>query len=461
MNFSNDDTIAAVATPAGAGGVGIVRVSGPEAFAVLERIFVPAGKSGRPDHARLLPGWVCDPEDGTRLDFVLAVRFEAPRSFTGEDVSEIQAHGGRLNLEGILHAVFRAGARPAEPGEFTLRAFLNGRMDLSRAEAVREVIESQTGAALAASRRHLQGDVYRLSEDARADLRNVAAHLEALLDFPDEDLPDGDLRTYLERLDGLEKRLGRAADSYARGRLLHQGLEVMIVGLPNVGKSSLLNRLARSRRAIVTDRPGTTRDFVEALVDLGGLPVRFVDTAGFTDTADGAEAIGVEWARERLERTDFVLLVLDRSERLRPDERHLVESLCGRNGLLVWNKSDRPAWAGDDGREELLPAWPRVSLSALTGEGLSDLETRLVAAVSEPPAEGDALILTSERHARAFEEARGAIRRAAKVLRERGGQWELSALELRGAMDALGEVIGLTTPDDILEEIFSRFCIGK
>lgn len=460
MTLTLDDSIAAIASGPGAGGIGIIRISGSESKNILEQLFKPLDDKVGLEHAHLVPGHIIDPGSGAKLDFVLAVCFMAPRSYTGQEVVEIQAHGGRLNLEQILAWVLKLGARAAGPGEFTLRAFQNGRIDLPRAEAVRELIESQTAAALNASRRHLGGDISRLCGKLREQIIQILAHIEAMVDFPDEDLPPEDRSQYLDRLMDIQKTLEEASATYSRGRLLHQGVETMIVGLPNVGKSSLLNALLRSDRAIVTDQPGTTRDLIEAQADLAGVPVRFVDSAGLREGAEDVEAIGVQRARQRLENTDFVLWVLDRSRPLLEDEGRLAKKLSGHRGILVINKSDLPARISEADVADLLP-WPRVELSAKLGEGLQALEQSIGDLLDRPATDADELVLTSARHQSAFLKAAAAISRINPALKSHEPAWELLAADLHEALYQLEEVIGVCTPEDILEEIFSNFCIGK
>ena len=460
MTNSLSDTIAAVATPPGMGGIGIIRISGIDAFKIAEAVFTPVSAAADAEHARLLPGRIVERESGRSLDFVMAVRLYSPRSYTGEDVFEIHGHGGRLNLERILGLVLARGARVANPGEFSLRAFLNGRMDLARAEAVRELIESRTDAALRTSRRHLEGDISDLCESAREACTAALAHLEALVDFPDERLPEGDATEYAEDLAKIAERINEAVQSYERGRLLHEGADTMIIGAPNVGKSSLLNRLLRSERAIVSEEPGTTRDLIEAVVAFAGVPVRFIDSAGLNTEAGGVEAIGVSRAWGRLENADFLLWVLDRSRPVQAQERELAGRLEGRRGIVVLNKLDLPSGCGGEARG-LVKSWPLVELSAKTGEGLDRLEAAIRDLLDRPDAESDEPIVTSVRHQATFSASVEAIRRARTGILKGDVPPELIAADLREALDRLGEVVGLTTPDDVLNEIFSKFCIGK
>ncbi len=460
MTMLLDDTIAAIATPHGAGGIGVIRLSGPKAFDIPKQLFETPQTEQLTPRCMQLGYWLKE-VNGERLDQVLVVHFVGPHSYTGENVVEIQAHGGRLNLEQILDSVLKLGIRPARPGEFTLRAFLHGRVDLTRAEAVQELIGSQTEAALRASRRHLQGDIAHLCGQVREQLVEILAHIEALIDFPDEELPADAGDEYERILQQVTETLTNAANSYARGRLLHEGAETMIVGRVNVGKSSLLNRLLRTERAIVTDTPGTTRDLIEATVDLGGVPLRFIDSAGLREGKDDVERIGIERAWQRLENTDFVLWVLDQSRSLHEEELQLAQRLSGHRGVLVINKCDLPGKLDHEKLSAFVPDWPRVRLSAKTGENIEELERSIQVLLADGDETTDEIVLTSARHAQAFRLSVEALQRARTGLSGEILPPELIAADLREALDTLAEVVGLTTPEEVLQRIFSTFCIGK
>ena len=456
-----DDTIAAVATPPGSGGVGIVRISGPNSFTLLSRIFIPRRSEAIFTPYLLLPGSIVDPQSENIIDTVLAVRFVAPHSYTGEDSVEIQAHGGRLNLLAILDLVLRNGARPARPGEFTLRAFLNGKVDLTRAEAVRSMIESRSEAALKISRRQLEGELCRFCEDLRQGLIDILALIEAHIDFPDEELPENDRSETVGRLKNLEAVLVHTAETYTRGRLLQEGIEVFITGRPNVGKSSLLNRLLRSERAIVTDTPGTTRDFVDGALVLNGIQLRLVDSAGLRDAADGVEFLGVQRAWDRLGQSDFVLWVLDRSEPLTQDDLSIGERLRGHRGFLVFNKCDLPKSWTREALDSLSLDWPFVEICAKSGEGVNGLERGLGLLLAEEQDDSAGVILMEARHQEAFSLCAEAVSRARSLVDSQSAAPEIVAAALREALDALDALTGVTTTEEILNAIFSRFCIGK
>ncbi len=467
MTLKTGDTIAAIATAQGAGGIGVIRISGPESYKILKEIFKPVKKHEDKKHGLLEPGWIVEKAADknkqvlTKLDFGMAVFFKSPHSYTGEDTVELQVHGGMLNLRQILNLVIKTGTRPANPGEFTMRAFLNGQIDLARAEAVREFIESQTTAALSASRRHLEGDVSRLCQDLRYQMIDAMAHIEAYIDFPEEELSTDDRDNYKNLFINIRELIEKTASSYNRGRLLHDGLEVMIVGRPNVGKSSLLNSIMGVERAIVTDIPGTTRDMIEGLIDIKGVPVRFVDSAGLRDTETSVESIGVDRALKRLKTTDFVIFMLDGSMELTESDKELQSLFENRKGLMVINKSDLDQNLDISKALKLAPHFKQINISAKTGSGIDLLEDNLGELIAAPENAADELILTSSRQHACFIKALDSIDRAITGIDDHEMPLELLAADLRESLDHLEDVIGATAPDDVLNEIFSKFCIGK
>ena len=450
------DTIAAIATAAGRGAIGIVRISGPEALVVAARVF-------RGRDPRALPGftaargWIEDGED--RIDEALCLVMRAPRSYTREDVAELHCHGGPALLHRVLAAVLRAGARPAEPGEFTRRAFLAGRIDLAQAEAVADLIAGETAAAARAAADQLAGGLSRRIEALRFGLAELLARLEAAIDFPEEEdvpgLEPGELLAAIARLAGGMRALLADAE---RGRRLREGVRVVIAGRPNVGKSTLMNALLRAERVLVSPEPGTTRDVVEDALELEGIAVRLFDTAGLRSAAVAVEARGADLAREALAGADLALLVLDGSEPIGEDDRQAAAAIAGPL-LLVINKSDLPPAATDDDCAALAAGATAVRVSARTGDGLDRLE-RLMAAALAGEGSGETPILTNQRHAHALRRAEEALERARAAI-DRRLPPELAASDLRLALASLAEITGETTADDILDLIFSRFCIGK
>ncbi|GAB4530369.1 MAG: tRNA uridine-5-carboxymethylaminomethyl(34) synthesis GTPase MnmE [Anaerolineae bacterium] len=455
--FSLDDTIAAIATPLGEGGVGIVKISGPEAPAILGQLFVPAlRKADKLEARRLTFGHIRDPQTGDVVDEVLAVYMPAPHSYTRQDVVEIQAHGGIVPLRRILGLTLMAGARPAEPGEMTLRAFINGRLDLAQAEAVLDVVQARTEAALRVATEQLGGRLSAQVREARARLVDVLAYLEASIDFVEDEIPPQDVVPPLREIATEIQGMLATAD---RGLIYRQGIRAAIVGRPNVGKSSLLNALLRGERAIVTPIPGTTRDTLEEAVNLQGVPLVLVDTAGIrAETSDEVERIGVARSRAALERADLALLVIDGSQPMTDIDWDIAALIGHKPALVVVNKCDLPQLELPD---NLLPAVTRIRVSALTGEGIQTLEDMLVELVfGGTVTAADTPLVSNPRHQASLKRALDHVQ-AAEGGHLGGLSPDLVAIDVREAVDALGEITGETASEDLLEAIFSNFCIGK
>ncbi|MFV9503903.1 MAG: tRNA uridine-5-carboxymethylaminomethyl(34) synthesis GTPase MnmE [Oscillochloridaceae bacterium umkhey_bin13] len=453
------DTIAAIATPPGEGGIAIIRLSGPEASQITLQIFRPH-RPGPLRPYRLRYGHITDPSTGTILDEALVVLMRAPRSFTREDVVEISVHGGPLPAQATLRLVLAAGARLAQPGEFTMRAFLNGRIDLSQAEATLDIIRAQTDAALNLAQAQLGGWLAREVRTVRASLLEALAYVTVIVDFPEDEVPSEDLGPQLRT--GLAT-LERLVQGAAQGMVYRQGARVALVGRPNVGKSSLLNALLRHERAIVTPIPGTTRDTLEETANLGGIPVVLVDTAGIHASNDPVEQLGIARSQAALAGADLALFVLDASVPPGPDDLTIAALADERPSILVWNKLD--AVATFDPMP--LPRPPArlqhsVAISAQQGLGLDDLIQAIknVLLGGAPAASGAAHLVSNPRH-------HDALRRAHEHLAAASHGWEaghptdLLGGDLRAALNALGEITGETVGDDLLDLIFSRFCIGK
>jgi len=450
------DTIAAIATPLGEGGIAMIRLSGPQSLAIADACFRPAAQFSKPSAAAthtLHYGWVV--RRGRVVDDVLLSVMRAPRTFTREDVVEITCHGGLLPAKLVLDTVLENGARLAGPGEFTRRAFLNGRIDLAQAEAVADLIHSRTELAAAAAQEQLAGHLSRRINLLRDNVMNILAHVEAHIDFPDEDIaPDkrekmtGRLRAALALTDELLRTAGE-------GRLLRRGIRAAIIGRPNVGKSSLLNRLLGRDRAIVSPIPGTTRDTIEETASVRGIPVVFIDTAGLRETADGIEAEGVRRGRDALAAAELILHVLDGSEPLEAFDRQLLAEFAGRPRLLARNKSDLPR------RLELPAGLASLDVCCLTGAGVEELKDAIKGTVWAGAIRAEMLqVMINSRHEDALRRARAAAERALAALRDDAGL-ELAAVDLRAAANAVGEIVGKTTTEDLLDSIFSQFCIGK
>lgn len=460
MLTSNDDTIAAIATPIGLGGVGIVRLSGPDAVSIAAKLFRPSGRTALgdvPSHL-MVHGWI--ESGGAVVDEAMAVCMRGPRSYTTEDVVELQCHGGALVLRTVLESACAAGARLALPGEFTLRAFANGRIDLTRAEAVADIVKAGSQFGLEASANQLRGKLYRAIRELKEHMAHVAALLAAGIDFPEEDVVFAHRGEILDRLTHSRDGLDRLIQSAGQGRMLREGIVVAIIGKPNVGKSSLLNALLRENRAIVTDMPGTTRDTLEESCELGGLMLRLIDTAGIRESEHPVEREGVLRSRAALAQADLVLLVLDGCEPLSQQDESLIDEADSARTIAVLNKLDRmtqrpPQWV------HRVAHLPHVPLSALTGEGMDSLEesVRYWALDDERPQLEHALI-TNLRQEQAARQAVESIENALEGVNNNLGD-ELLAIDLGRALDALGDIVGETTTDDLLERIFAEFCIGK
>lgn len=467
------DTIAAIATAPGTGGIGIVRVSGPAATAIGDRVFRRArpAPSGRPLPARrLVFGQVIDPETGSPLDEALAVRMPAGSSYTREEVLELQCHGGAVVTREVLRACLRAGARQAEPGEFTLRAFVNGRLDLTQAEAVLGIVGARTRESLELALAGLRG---RLSIDlrpARDSLVEVLAYLDASADFPDDELPATDVRGALHLA---ATSLDAVARQAATGMLYREGVTIAIVGRPNVGKSSLLNALLRHERAIVTPDAGTTRDVISETIALRGIPATLLDTAGIRDSADTIERLGIARSHEALRGARLAIFVLDATAPETPDDLGLATLLAARLGAktmtrsdlaIVLNKADRFSSGPSIPTRirALLPRAPLVPLSAREGTGIPELEDVLFDLITASDGErtaADPALATVRQH-EAIVRARDDTRRALTAL-EAGVPADLVAIDARAALLAIGEVTGEAASEAVLEAIFARFCIGK
>ncbi|HET8637512.1 MAG TPA: tRNA uridine-5-carboxymethylaminomethyl(34) synthesis GTPase MnmE [Acidobacteriaceae bacterium] len=448
-----NETIVAISTPPGRGGIGIVRFSGPLAVPIANSMLVLRNPLA---HAQARFAEIPDPETKTKIDEAIATYFAGPNSYTGEDLVEVAAHGSPVVLELLVRLALRQGARLARPGEFTERAFLSGRIDLTQAEAVRDLIESQTLYQARVAAGQMGGSISRRIRPAKQTLVDLIAVLEAGIDFAEDDvdvMPDAEIIT---RIQGVTVALEDLERTFARGRIVHSGLTLAIVGRPNVGKSSLFNRLVERERAIVTALPGTTRDLVTETVSLGGIPLQLIDTAGLREAVNEAESIGIQKSREALADADVVLVVLESGVPVREDESALIASLEGRRALVARNKSDLGFAA------EILPelALPVVNTSAITGEGIEQLREELLKMISNPAGETESGMLTSIRHHEAVTASLAALAKAVQAVSLKTPH-EMLLLDLYAALRQLDSLTGETTADDVLNRIFSTFCIGK
>lgn len=441
-----DDTIAAISTPPGEGGIGIVRLSGKKSREIAAMVF-----TGKLKHRCLAYGRIVYPGSGGTLDEALVAFMKAPHTYTREDMVEINCHGGPLVLRRVLELALKLGARLAMPGEFTLRAFLNGRIDLSQAEAVLDIIKAPTGSSLKIAVSGLEGRLAKEVKKLRAELLEALAYLTAKVDFPEDEIDEQDIKpslmSYLQQI----RQLISSAEA---GIVYREGLKTTIVGRPNVGKSSLLNRLLGQDRAIVTPVPGTTRDTLEETASIRGLPLVLVDTAGITKSSDIVESLGIERAHKAVAQADLVLWVIDASEPLQSQDREIMALLNRKKVLPVVNKIDLPL-------KVEVPEIPgeHVCISALTGEGMEALEEKILQVVPALPAP-EAALVSHARHRDALCRAEAALCRALETLNNKIPE-DLAALDISQALEALGEITGETLRDELLEMIFKNFCIGK
>jgi tRNA modification GTPase len=462
MNIEErDDTITAISTPPGAGGIGIVRISGPLAFEIANRLFRRKGRAKTLHSHRFYLGEILQPADSKVLDEVLLVYMAQPKTYTREDVVEIQCHSGILVLQEILQAVLACGARLAEPGEFTKRAFLNGRIDLTQAEAVIDLIQAKTLRSLEIANRQRSGRLSREIQAAQNRILDLLALLEAAIDFPDEDLPMVSRDTFRERIREVWATLGILLKTYAEGKLYREGLAVVIVGRPNVGKSSLLNSLLREERAIVTAIPGTTRDVIEETLNISGVPLRLMDTAGLRPPQDLIEEEGVRRTRERLRQADLAIWVVDGSEPLQTEDADILLRIRGKKSVVAVNKNDLPPAFPLEKLQEKISDVPLISISAISSSGIENLKDAIrrvaLEGKNESPSE---VLLSNMRHKQAIEKSRNALNQALAGMSANLSA-EFLAVDLQEAQAALGEIVGSHTADDILERIFNQFCIGK
>jgi tRNA modification GTPase len=451
------DTIAAISTPVGEGGIGIIRVSGPDSLPIARSIFRAKSNGGLKSH-RFSYGAVVHPETGDLLDEAMLVYMKGPNSYTREDVVEIQCHGGTLVVSRVLSLVVGAGARLAQPGEFTKRAFLNGRIDLVQAEAIMDVISSRTEAALALAQHQREGLLSKRIAAVQEGILYALAYVEALIDFPEEELDVAVERDVLGRVKPALAELQSLIDGFEEGKVLRDGVSVVIAGKPNVGKSSLLNTLLKEKRAIVTSVPGTTRDVIEEIVNINGLPVKLLDTAGIRHSEDQVEQEGVRLSLERIPKADLVLFVVDASTAFAAEDQTILEAIGSKSVIVVRNKSDLPSCC-------VLPEGflaKTVAISTVTGSGIADLRDAIHADFIHGKAiDGREFVAVSHaRHRDALLKSKSALMRFVENLKA-GVNMELLPIDLRDALDAVGEVTGATTADDVLDRIFSSFCIGK
>jgi tRNA modification GTPase len=478
----HNDTIAAIATPLGEGGLAVVRLSGPLALAIADKSFLPVGKNSlKPSAAATHTIQFGKIVRGKKtIDEVLLAVLRAPRAFTREDTVEITCHGGLLPAKLVLDTLLENGARPAEPGEFTRRAFLNGRIDLAQAEAVADLIHSRTELALAAANEQLAGKLSQRINTLRDEMMHTLAHVEAHIDFPEEDIAPDTREQLVKQLENGVKFMDELLRTANEGQILRRGIRAAIIGRPNVGKSSLLNQLLGHDRAIVSPIPGTTRDTIEETANIRGLPVVFIDTAGLREARDEIEQEGVRRSHESLAKSEFILHVLDASEPLTAADKKYLDEFADKKRILVVNKVDLPRkWSAEELKRQVgvqalacspdklklelqrEAGAPIVEVCCLSGQGIETLKDAIKELVWSGEIKASILqVMINSRHQDALNRSRAATMRTLDALRA-DATLELVAMDLRIAVNAIGEIVGKTATEDLLDSIFSQFCIGK
>lgn len=456
-----EDTIAAVATAYGEGGIGIIRISGEKSLDILNDIFEFGGETDKIISRRMTYGKIVDKENNSIIDEVLAVYMKGPKTYTAEDVVEINCHGSTVSLRKTLALVLRKGARMAEPGEFTKRAFLNGRLDLSQAEAVIDIIKAKTDKSFDVAISQLEGGLSLKIMEIRQKLLDLLVDITVNIDYPDEDIEEMTYDKLEENImligDMIEKLLSTAST----GRMIREGIRVAIVGKPNVGKSSLMNGLLREARAIVTEIPGTTRDTIEEAVSIRNIPVYLVDTAGIRDTSDKVERLGIEKSKEAFNNADFVIFIIDGSRELSKEDIEIAQHLEGRKSLVLINKNDLPRAFDNDAVMNLIPDAQIIETSLLNEEGIGDVEDFIERLVygGEISQKGS-MMVNNVRHIELLEKSRDSLRDALNMTVAKEAL-DFIEVDVKNAYERLGEIIGETVSDDIIDEVFARFCLGK
>lgn len=458
-----DDTIAAIGTAPGEAGIGIVRMSGPEAIAILDKVFVPSRGSSILEYAgrRLTHGHIVDPQTKKKIDEVLVTYMKAPYTYTAEDVTEIDCHGGIVPVRKILDLVLHQGARMAEPGEFTKRAFLNGRIDLAQAEAVMDLIGAKTDVGFHVALEQLEGTLSKDVRNIRESLLEMLAHITVNIDFPDEDIEEITYSALKEQAEKIKVNIESLLKTAHTGKILREGLSTVIIGKPNVGKSSLMNALLRESRAIVTDIPGTTRDVIEELVNIRDIPLRIIDTAGIRETEDIIEKIGVERSKEFFNRADLIIFVLDAAEPLAYEDEQIMELLKGRDVIVLMNKMDLPPELDEKEIQRRLPQKPIIPISIAERKGLETLEETIVKMVYGGEVKHqDRSMVTNVRHKNALDRAFNSMEDASAAI-SKGLPLDFIEVDVKNAWEFLGEITGDIVGEDLIDKIFANFCLGK
>ena len=458
------DTIVALATPTGRSGIGVIRLSGGESFGIVRKLFADTHFTPKPRTAHLKQ--LCDPANGDVIDEAIITYFKAPHSFTGEDVIEISCHGSPVLLRQVIDICLAQNARMADAGEFSLRALSNGRMNLAEAEAIRDLIDAQTTASARQAIRQLRGEFSNQLQPLKDDLLNVIVVLESALEFVEDDLPDVQAENVKQKLAAIANEIEKLAATFKAGRLIREGLRVVLVGRPNVGKSSLFNALLDSDRAIVTEIAGTTRDQIHERFTIGDIPISLIDTAGLRETTDTVESIGVERSKATMADADIVIVMLDVSEEITEEDHEILDSVKDLNYIVALNKIDKlPSHDFDKiiaGEHSRLGYFrPKITpLSAKTGEGIDDLRNAIVRPFSPQDMTTAGFLVTDARHHDLLIRAGSEIEQSLSQLNQKMSE-EIVLIGLHNALRYLGEITGETTTEDMLTRIFSTFCIGK
>lgn len=458
-----EDTIAAVATAYGEGGIGIIRLSGEESKSILDRIFVPKQDQYKESivNKRLYYGHIVDPLDGQAIDEVLAVYMKAPATYTTEDVVEIYCHGSVVALRKTLALALRSGARLAERGEFTKRAFLNGRLDLSQAEAVIDIVKAKTEKTFDVALSQMEGALSERIKEIRQVLMDLLVDITVNLDYPDEDI---EILTYQKLFESTLKigdMIDKLLSTAGTGRIIREGLNIAIIGKPNVGKSSLMNALLREARAIVTEIPGTTRDTIEEVISIRDIPVKLTDTAGIRETEDQIERIGIEKSKESFNRADLIIFIVDGSSPLSEEDRKIMSKLSGRKVIILVNKTDLGRKIQEEELRCMLPQGRLISASIKNNMGIEELEQEIVSMVyGGQIRQEESLLVTNVRHMELLEKARAAIGDAS-AMAENTEALDFIEVDVRRCWEILGEIIGESVTEDIIDQVFARFCLGK
>ncbi len=458
-----DDTIAAIATAPGEAGIGIVRISGEKSIEIIDKIFESkrGKKLSQYKPRRITYGYIIDPETNEKIDEVLVSYMKAPDTYTREDIVEINCHGGMIPVKRILELVLRSGARAADPGEFTKRAFLNGRIDLAQAEAIMDLIGAKTEKGFDVALNQLEGFLSKEVSKIREKLLEMLAHIEVSIDFAEEDIDEITLDILLESSREVEKDIQKLLDTSHTGKIIREGLSTVIVGKPNVGKSSLLNALIKESRAIVTNVPGTTRDVIEEYLSIKGIPLRLIDTAGIRETDDVVEKIGVERSKELFNLADLIIVVLDASDNLTKEDLEIMSLIGSKRALIIINKTDLPQKFEVDEVRNIVKDKDIIEISILENIGIEQIEDALVEMVYQGEVKAkDSLLVTNVRHKNALERALKGIKDGIKAIEE-PLPLDFIEVDIRDVWQALGEITGDTAEEDLLDRIFENFCIGK